>query len=673
MPPARRYTKRRNHTGDAAADPAVAADTATQISSLRLTSARIAPETNRHPRTTTTLLEHARGLVDDLPAIMCLFSQARLDQTRAITVTRMLHEAAERIDDFEPGTDRWLLTEAVIAAQAPGLTNHELQRLIERLLLELQPGSGTPAHEEARRSRHVQFEALADGMALITAMVPADIAQLLHGFVDAVADAERDRALENGTADLRTHDQRCADVFAALVTVAANGLRIPLATETPDTEDARDPRETGDFGNTDDADNTGDSQPSLPRQVAQAWQQFLARNGRRSTKTQLNVTITDATLLGLDNTPGLLEGHGPVAAGLARRLAVKPAQVNLIVAPGACTHPAAHSPEAPSTAWSDPGSSLTPEPAKSGAQSEGRRPGESGAQNKGRPPRQSSVQDQGRPPREPGVQSGGRPPRESGVQGERRPPRESGMQNEGHPPRQSSVQNQGRPPRGSGVHSESRRPGEPGSPQERCPAGLDHTLPGMNRYRPGRALTALLSALYPTCTFPGCTTPAARCDLDHLTPFDQGGVTCACNLRPSCRSHHRLKTFGRWSARAARPDEPYPLGSTIWSTPDGLQHHTPPPCLPGMPGWSLPALTSQPSEPAPSPLSRVDLMPAAERTARRTRTWQNDLNWWKDYKERLRRQAEQRARENPPPLPRPRHAPWGESKERLPGLGEPPY
>ena len=43
-----------------------------------------------------------------------------------------------------------------------------------------------------------------------------------------------------------------------------------------------------------------------------------------------------------------------------------------------------------------------------------------------------------------------------------------------------------------------------------------------------------------TCTFPGCRRRAALCDLDHITPWDDGGTTSAWNLHCLCRRHHRL-------------------------------------------------------------------------------------------------------------------------------------
>ena len=56
-----------------------------------------------------------------------------------------------------------------------------------------------------------------------------------------------------------------------------------------------------------------------------------------------------------------------------------------------------------------------------------------------------------------------------------------------------------------------------------------------DRYRPSRKLTHLVKARNTTCTAPGCGRRAARCDLDHTEPHDQGGRTCECNLEPLCQ------------------------------------------------------------------------------------------------------------------------------------------
>jgi hypothetical protein len=61
------------------------------------------------------------------------------------------------------------------------------------------------------------------------------------------------------------------------------------------------------------------------------------------------------------------------------------------------------------------------------------------------------------------------------------------------------------------------------------PCDHRHQEPG---YQPSRNLQHLIWARAATCTAPGCRRPAARCDLDHTTPYDRGGLTCECNLAP---------------------------------------------------------------------------------------------------------------------------------------------
>ena len=72
-----------------------------------------------------------------------------------------------------------------------------------------------------------------------------------------------------------------------------------------------------------------------------------------------------------------------------------------------------------------------------------------------------------------------------------------------------------------------------------------------------------------TCVFPWCRRPARRCDLDHITPFTEGGPpgqTSTGNLATLCRRHHRLKTFGGWTYQRT--------GTTSyeWTSPHG-QHY----------------------------------------------------------------------------------------------------
>ena len=68
-------------------------------------------------------------------------------------------------------------------------------------------------------------------------------------------------------------------------------------------------------------------------------------------------------------------------------------------------------------------------------------------------------------------------------------------------------------------------------------------------YRPRAALDRHVRLRDATCRFPGCSVPAAECDLDHLVPFPTGPTTAG-NLHALCRHHHRMKHESGWTVQA---------------------------------------------------------------------------------------------------------------------------
>ncbi len=72
------------------------------------------------------------------------------------------------------------------------------------------------------------------------------------------------------------------------------------------------------------------------------------------------------------------------------------------------------------------------------------------------------------------------------------------------------------------------------------------------------------------CAFPGCSKPAERCDLDHVTRHTDRGLTCDDNLSPLCRRHHRAKDDGPWKLAQPRP------GHYQWTAPTGRTYTTHP-------------------------------------------------------------------------------------------------
>jgi hypothetical protein len=125
------------------------------------------------------------------------------------------------------------------------------------------------------------------------------------------------------------------------------------------------------------------------------------------------------------------------------------------------------------------------------------------------------------------------------------------------------------PPRGTGPPS-TGPPGilsTPLTPITRGPCDHAH---GQVGYHPTRTLVHLVRARNATCTAPGCSRPAIRCDLDHTTAWDKSGRTCECNLAPLCRHHHRCKQAEGW--RLAQPEP----GVLRWRTPAGRSYATTP-------------------------------------------------------------------------------------------------
>ncbi|RPF21725.1 HNH endonuclease [Myceligenerans xiligouense] len=91
-------------------------------------------------------------------------------------------------------------------------------------------------------------------------------------------------------------------------------------------------------------------------------------------------------------------------------------------------------------------------------------------------------------------------------------------------------------------------------------------------YQPPARLRKAVQTRDGTCAHTGCDRPAARCDLDHIEPFDhdhpdragEPGQTRAANLHALCRKHHNVKTHAGW--RVTRDPA---TGTETWASPAG--------------------------------------------------------------------------------------------------------
>jgi hypothetical protein len=82
-------------------------------------------------------------------------------------------------------------------------------------------------------------------------------------------------------------------------------------------------------------------------------------------------------------------------------------------------------------------------------------------------------------------------------------------------------------------------------------------------YRPPPRVAEFVVARDRTCRFRSCRRPAEQCDLDHVIPYHEGGLTCACNIGGQCRLHHQLKQHPGWKLTEPKP------GVFRWTTPAG--------------------------------------------------------------------------------------------------------
>jgi hypothetical protein len=93
-----------------------------------------------------------------------------------------------------------------------------------------------------------------------------------------------------------------------------------------------------------------------------------------------------------------------------------------------------------------------------------------------------------------------------------------------------------------------------------------------------RSQRRALRAIYRTCAIEGCTTPFHQCDVHHIVPWWQHGLTDLENLLPLCCRHHHMIHETGWQLRLDPASRQltiiHPDGrTTIQPPPDGL---TPP-------------------------------------------------------------------------------------------------
>jgi hypothetical protein len=178
-----------------------------------------------------------------------------------------LAHASRLVDAVRPLPDRVAAAvQARVLARAPRQTVAQFSASVRRAVLALDPRDQDAQLEDALAQRRVLFTPQDDGTCELWALLGADAAATLKTALDHAADTAKGL-------DGRSADQRRAD---ALTDLALNAL-------------------AGAGG-----------------------------GGGRGLRPAVHVTVALSTLLGVDQQPGELDGHGPIPAALARALAFDP-------------------------------------------------------------------------------------------------------------------------------------------------------------------------------------------------------------------------------------------------------------------------------------------------------------------------------------------------------------
>ncbi|HEX2262413.1 MAG TPA: DUF222 domain-containing protein, partial [Pseudonocardiaceae bacterium] len=111
--------------------------------------------------------------------------------------------------------------------RACGQTPGQLRRAVRRAVQRADPAAVHRRHQAARRERGVSFWGLPDGMAMVSACLPAGEAVGVYGILDEYARAT------GGPGDERTLDARRADALVDLVVESAAHVQGRLVRASP--------------------------------------------------------------------------------------------------------------------------------------------------------------------------------------------------------------------------------------------------------------------------------------------------------------------------------------------------------------------------------------------------------------------------------------------------------
>ncbi len=430
----------------------------------------------------------ARTLVADLPHTLAALADGRTSVARAEAV-------AERLGDLAPEQRR--AVDRQLAPDLPALGDREVRDAVDAVAARLDPGHVETRHRLAFAGQRVTVRPLGDGMALLSALMTAADAASCHATLVAHArsvlagDGGRHTGLvEQGEG--RTEGQVMADALVARLTGRAV-----------------------------------DEQPPV----------------------EIQLVVSDSTLLGQGAEAAHVLGVGPVPASVARAL-VGAGALDLVHGTGWATR---------SRTQTRQGSASTPEDARDLARRLGR-------EERRVTVRRVHTARDGRRPVAIDARRRILPPslRAQIADGDRQSVATSGSARAPSlmPPSARAPAPEMSSPRADAFAELAAWVRTPPRPPDLAPLVAD-----------GRLFTGALRRFVllrdPTCRAPWCTAPARH--VDHVRPWVRGGPTSAANASGCCVGHNQVKEQPGWSVSVSHDgllaeDQPH---TTSWRSPTG--------------------------------------------------------------------------------------------------------
>ncbi len=275
------------------------------------------------------LLGLARTLCTDLPHTLAALQAGETNERRV----EMIVAAC----GFLTPAQRQML-DAELAPQLASLGDVHTEATAHAIAYRLDPHGFTDRCRQAAKDRRITLRPVPDTMAYLAALLPVATAVACYAALKnhadttiAAGDPHRPHPDNTDTGDPetrpRSRDQVMADellnrlTHGAITGVNDHGLPIPGHTEGPaDREDSAHPANTEGTDDREDTESTADS----PNTQAPAGDGEPAGEHRPDTTaevvTEIELIITDRTLLNLSDEPAHLVGYGTIPAPLARDL-----------------------------------------------------------------------------------------------------------------------------------------------------------------------------------------------------------------------------------------------------------------------------------------------------------------------------------------------------------------